>query len=235
MKIHCTSCNAAIPAADIHLETAMAKCRRCDAVFSFARETGVRPGGPPAVPPDRGEVPMPPDVKIDTGGYDLRITQRWFSFKYIPMAFFCVAWDSFLVFWYSIALTQDGPWIMAVFPIAHVAVGVGLTYYTLAGFFNRTRILVSRREVAITHEPLPWLGNVRLNVMDLEQLYCQEEANQGKNGTYYRYQLSALLKDGRKIKLLSNLSKPDTALFIEQQIEKWLKIKDRPVEGEMAR
>lgn len=43
MKIHCPSCNAAIPAADIHLETAMAKCRQCDAVFSFAREPDTVP------------------------------------------------------------------------------------------------------------------------------------------------------------------------------------------------
>jgi hypothetical protein len=124
---------------------------------------------------------------------------------------------------------------MSVFPIAHVAVGVGLTYYTLAGFFNRSRILVTRQEVVIAHGPLPWRGNLRISALDLEQLYCQEEANRGKNGTYYRYQLSALLRDGRKIKLLSNLSKPDTALFIEQQIEKWLSIKDRRVEGEMDR
>jgi hypothetical protein len=235
MKIHCTSCGTAIPAADIHLETTLAKCRQCDTVFSFAQAAGVRQAPPPEASRQRGAIPTPPDVKIEEGVQDLRLTQRWFSLKYIPMAFFCIAWDSFLIFWYAIALTQGGPWIMAVFPIAHVAVGIGLTYYTIAGFINRTRILVSRRIVAIAHGPLPWTGKVRLDAHDIAQLYCQEEANRNKNGTYYRYQLSALLRDGRKIKLLSNLNKPDTALFIEQRIEKWLKIEDHPVEGEMAR
>ncbi len=50
-------------------------------------------------------------------------------------------------------------WIMIVFPICHVAVGVGLTYYVIAGFLNKTEILVTHDSVHVRHRPVPWWGN----------------------------------------------------------------------------
>jgi hypothetical protein len=86
-------------------------------------------------PLERPEIPQPESITYEQDGRVLKIRRRWFSLKYVPLAFFCVAWDAFLVFWYAMALGEKGaPWIMVVFPIAHVAVGLGLTYSTLAGF-----------------------------------------------------------------------------------------------------
>ena len=57
-------------------------------------------------------------------------------------------------------MTNGTPLIAFLLPIAHVAVGVGLTYYTLTRLMNRTRIEVSRDELTIRHGPLPWRGNM---------------------------------------------------------------------------
>jgi len=188
------------------------------------------------VEPDviRPRVPVPPSVRIEKDGTSAAIYQRWFSFKYIPMAFFCVAWDSFLIFWYSMALGQGLPWIFIVFPIAHLAVGVSLTYSTLAGFFNRTVLEVTRDELAIWFEPLPWLGEKKIKTADIKQLYCKEKATRGKHGYRYSYQLFAVTRDDHQLQLLSNLESPDIAQFFEQQIESWLKIKDQRVAGEIT-
>ena len=171
-------------------------------------------------------------VKIEKDGQSARIVQRWFSLKYVPMAFFCVAWDAFLCFWYSMAFGGDMPWIFIVFPIAHLAVGIGLTYSTLCGFINRTVLEVSREELTVWFEPLPWLGEKRLKTADLKQLYCKEKVTRGENSTTRQYQLYAVTRDDKEIQLLSNLDTPDVALFFEQQIEGWLRISDRPVVGE---
>ena len=175
--------------------------------------------------------PRPKEVTLQKQGDRLELSWRWFSWKYLPLVFFCVAWDSFLCFWYSMAFSTSAPWIMIVFPIAHVAVGVGLTYYTLAGFLNRSQVILDRNTFSVTHGPLPWMGNFQVPITQIDQLYCKEKP--GKNDSSTTYQLSVVLKDGRKKDLLSNLDSPEIGFYIEHQIENWLHIPDRPVRGEM--
>jgi hypothetical protein len=176
--------------------------------------------------------PRPKEVTLQKQGDRLELSWRWFSWKFLPLAFFCVAWDSFLCFWYSIAFTSGAPWIMIVFPVAHLAVGAGLTYYTLAGFLNRSQLVVDRSTFSVSHGPLPWLGSLRVPITQVEQLYCKEKP--GKKNSGPTYQLSVILKDGRKKDLLSNLDSPEIGFYIEHQIENWLKIPNRPVRGEIS-
>lgn len=182
---------------------------------------------------NRKLLPQPQDVKFTKRGDSLTFSWRWFSLQYIFLAFFCVAWDAFLCFWYGMALGSRGtPWIMIVFPIFHVAVGIGLTYYTLAGFLNHTTVRVDRRSFSVQHSPLPWFGAVNIPIQDLKQLYTQEKSSRESNRPA-TYQLNAVLNNGRKLKLASNLNDPDISFFLEQQIEHWLNIEDEPVYGEM--
>ncbi len=39
--------------------------------------------------------------------------------------------------------------VMILFPLLHVGIGAGLTYYTLAGFLNRTIVEVSHEGLTI--------------------------------------------------------------------------------------
>ena len=183
----------------------------------------------------RPEVGQPANVLVQQDRQSARIVQRWFSAKYIPMAFFAIAWDSFLIFWYTAAFSSGAPWIMIVFPIAHVAVGVGLTYTVLAGFINRTMLEVRKEEIEVWYEPLPWFGETTVKINELKQFYCKEKKNSGRNSTTTVYELYVLTRQDRAIKLLSDLDSPDTALFFEQQLESWLKIQDQPVMGELSR
>jgi hypothetical protein len=179
--------------------------------------------------------PRPREVIVQQRDQSLVFSWRWFSLKYIPMVFFCIAWDAFLCFWYSMALNMDGtPWIMIVFPIAHVAVGVGLTYSTLAGLINRTTLRLDGQKFVVQYDPLPWYGEVNVSVNELEQFYCKESRTSANNRLNYSYQLCAILKDGRKLDMVKNLESPDIAAYLEQQIETYLRIPDQEVAGEMA-
>ena len=182
----------------------------------------------------RPRQPQPNNVKIRKQGRSLELSWRWFSWKYFPMAFFCIAWDSFLIFWYSMAFGTNAPWIFKVFPIAHLAVGIGLTYGTLAGFLNTTSVRINEREFTIQHDPVPWGGEVRLPIGELKQFYCLRRESKNSEGAT-SYQLAAVRKDGRELKLISNLDSPDIGLFMEQQIESWLRIADAPVADELPR
>jgi len=232
MQIHCQSCGKQIPAEHINIEKAIAKCSTCSAVFGFTdqieglSETGVKS--------QYDDLPMPHGVRIDTWDGSLTITRRWLSPAYLFLAFFCVIWNGFLVFWYTVAFAGNAPLIMKLFPLGHAAVGAGLVYFTLAGFLNRTRIRVSDEALTVRHGPLPWFGSRDIPTDDIQQLYCTEHYHRSRHGTgSTTYRLNAALQDGRKIALLSGLSDTPHALFIEQEIESHLGIKDRRVRGEM--
>ncbi|MBI4803297.1 MAG: hypothetical protein HY796_12320 [Elusimicrobia bacterium] len=228
MKLNCPHCSWTIPAENINIQTAIAKCGSCSAVFGFADKA------PGAVPfGSKRAVEMPKGYSVDHVGTGLEITRRWRSWKYLALLGFCIFWDGFLVVWYFIAFTKGGPLVMKLFPILHVAAGVALTYTAIAGLLNRTRITVNTAEVGIKHFPLPWLGNRLVMRQEIDQLFCEEKIRHGKNGVHYSYNLSAVLRDGKRLKLVSGLDTPEKALFLEQQIEGYLGIADRPVAGEM--
>ena len=179
--------------------------------------------------------PMPGNVTVDNHGTGLTLSYRWFSYKFIFLVFFCIFWDGFLVFWYSQALSGNAPLMMILFPLLHVGVGVGLTYYTVAGFVNRTIVDVTREGITIHHAPLPWPGNKTVPAFEITQLYREEVISRSNRGTNVRYRLSAISRDNKKIKLISGIDAADVALFLEQEIEKWLNIKNVPVTGEMPK
>ena len=111
-----------------------------------------------------------------------------------------------------------------------------MTYSVLAGFFNRTVIELTREELAVWFEPLPWLGEKTIKTAEIQQFYCKENVTHGKRGsTSYQYELHVITKDNRQVKLLGNIDAPDIALFFEQQLESWMKITDQPVVGEVGK
>ncbi|MFN2196267.1 MAG: hypothetical protein ACK2UW_09115 [Anaerolineales bacterium] len=180
----------------------------------------------------RPRQPRPRSVRLEQKNGELRLSWRWFAPKYIPMAFFCVAWDSFLIFWYSMAFGSGAPWIFIVFPIAHLAVGVGLTYATLAGFFNVTTLRLTSSTFKVQHDPFPWPGKVNVPVGQLQQFYCRTKTPRSSSGST-TYQLVGVLQGDRQIELVSNLDSPDIAWFLEQQMEAYLHIQDTPMAGEL--
>ena len=234
----CPRCGNEIPADDVNLDNLVAKCPGCNEVFSFADQLPARPAKAPAV---AKRVPRPAGITVVDDSERRQVVRRWFTWAILFLIFFCVFWDGFLVVWYAIVfgLAGGGPGrgmslIMALFPILHVAVGVGLTYFTLASLVNTTVAEVADGRLRVRHGPLPWPGNRDLDAAEVRQLYCAETTSQGRSGaTYYRYTLNAVLADDRTVPLLANLDNKTTALFYEQQLEDWLGVKPEHVPGEV--
>jgi hypothetical protein len=237
MQLSCEVCHAPLRPEDVRLDLAVAKCHSCNAVYDLSGRKARGLSAPAQDRPRlvRPKAPLPSRFKVtEEDGAATRITWRWFTPAHIFMLFFCIAWDGFLFMWYGIAFTTDSPLIMKVFPIAHVAVGVGITYSTLTGFLNRTTVEVSRHRLSIRHGPLPWVGNRDVPGRQFTQLYGEENVKTNKGSTSYTYDLIALDREGRKIKLLSGLTEKDQVLYLEQTLERRLGIEDTPVDGEAA-
>jgi hypothetical protein len=180
---------------------------------------------------ERLPVLQPNRFLVDQRNEELQIRYRWFRWTVLFMALFCVVWDGFLVAFFMPAVLR-GAWQFALFGSLHAAVGVGLTYATLAGFLNRTRIRTTGRRIRIDHGPLPWLGNRTIDADSIEQLFCREKRGTSRSGARYSYEVRALLKNGRQVTLVGNLVEPEEAAYLEQQIERRLGIQDRPIAGE---
>jgi hypothetical protein len=238
VELECSRCGAPIASEDVHVELAIAKCAACHAVLDLMTRQTVDDGGAPAVHPrPRAPVPLPEEFDLRDSPRGLSVSWRWFSRTYLLMLGFCAFWDGFMVLWYALAIANRLV-LMGLFGLLHAGVGVWLTYWTLAGLLNRTRVEVRGGVLSIRHFPIPWRGNRDLRARDIDQLFCAEETSHGRDGTdgaKVTYQLKAILKsDGHTMTLLSGLNDPQQALFLEQRLEEKLGIEDRPVGGELA-
>ncbi len=219
-------------------DTALADCMYCGNQI-ILRPAEIYSGGqvaPPVAhgaPRERPLTPMPAGMHLVQDGEGLTITRRWYAPKYIFLAFFCLIWDGFLILWFSLTSFYNASWIFILFPMLHVAVGVYLTYTTLAGFLNTSTVRLTADSFSVTHAPLPWPGAVHLHPAAIEQLYTREVNRRTKNGVSTTYTLSAVFGNGRKQDLLSGVEAPEACLFIEQQVEDWLRIPNRAVAGEL--
>lgn len=190
--------------------------------------------GPAAFRP-RPEIPLPPGMNLQATVGGLKITRRWFTLVVLFLIPFCIAWDSFLIGWYTMTGKTDAPLVFSLFPLIHVAVGVGLTYFTLATLINKSIVEVNRGVMTISHGPLPWTGWREIPAGLIDQLYCKEIINRGKNGPSISYEVWVALNNGTSSKLLGAGLEMDQALYIEQQIERYLDLKDKPMSGEVRR
>ncbi|QDU39478.1 hypothetical protein Mal4_38230 [Maioricimonas rarisocia] len=231
------------------------KCPCCDAPLTppegrgqfycqFCGTPVSRPQAPPRSEADdsyvdepQPAVAIPEKIEVEELGSDLRIAWRWFNWSVLFLIPFCIAWNAFLIGWYSIAFSDNGPpgafrFIMMVFPLAHVAVGLGLLYACLLMLFNQTIIRISYGNMSIHHGPIPAPGNRTIPVDDIDQLYIKHKRSQGKNGTSHQYPLLARLKSGQEVNLLPRHSELDVSRAVEHLVESHLGIENRRVAGE---
>lgn len=236
MQLHCETCHSPLRAEDVRLDIAVAKCHACGEVHDLSGRKASEQAGVPSRPKlVRAKAAIPARFQVEEQATSTHISWRWFGATHLAMLAFCVFWDGFLFFWYGSLLSAKNPPLIALlFPLLHVGAGVFLTYSTLAGLLNRTDIDVNRTELTLRHGPLPWPGNRTIPGRSLAQLYVEEVVKTRKGGQSVAYHLVAVDREGRKVKLLTNLDEKDQALFLEQMLERRLGIEDAPVDGEVA-
>jgi hypothetical protein len=183
---------------------------------------------------NRQGIPRPPHYSVKDDGRVLRISNRWIWCKFIGPAMMCLAWNGFVVFGYWCALRTGGRimWLPIIVLIPHAGIGVLLVYATLAGLLNRTVIKVTSEFLTVRNGPVPWWGNRRLPIDELERLYCEKDTDPEKQGWTYVYGVHALTKAASKVDLVTELERAQ-ALFIKQELDRWLNSEDHGVGGEI--
>jgi len=225
MQIKCKRCGADIPAENVNLNTSLAKCGACDSVFDFSPQVEKQ------APARRSFDHPPKGIEMRTTMDGLMLERRWLSPRVYAMLFFCLFWNGFMAVWFTISITQK-QYEMAAFGSIHAAVGIGVLYGVLCGFFNRTKISISARSLDIKHGPIPYMGNKQIPSHEIEQVFCQRQVRRSKNGRRVFYNVLYLDRKGKEGTLLKGLYEERQALYLEQEIEGTLGIQDRRVPGD---
>ena len=227
MQIVCRSCNNPITAENLDLKDRIAKCTKCYHIFDFSYQLEG------ATASKREEVALPKGMVMNRDPIHLEIIRRWYGSSVIIMTILCFMYAMFIL------IFSEGILEGNIFTIINSSffgfIGLFLVYYTIAGYINSTHIRADRDFLIIQHKPLPWFGNKSIPSRELDQLYSKMSVYYYRGEDHYSCEIRAKMKTNQDIKLLSKLSNPHQALYVEQEIERFLNIVDRPVEGEMKR
>ena len=69
------------------------------------------------------DIGLPEKIQFLDHVSHIEIVRKWFGMQTLFLTAFAVFWGGFLFFWYS-NIPEDGPLMVALFPLLHVAVGV---------------------------------------------------------------------------------------------------------------
>jgi hypothetical protein len=233
--LSCPSCGASFRASDIDKDLGIASCRACDAVLDLRSRSPADEARLDALTrPAPAAVPLPQKFQVSEAPGSLDVRWRWFTPAHLFLVVFALFWNGFMATWFTISFTQ-GAWEMAAFGTLHAGVGVMMGWWALGGLVNSTHVSLGQGTLTVKHGPLPWPGNGTWKREDLAQLYGEENVSRGKNGTTVTWSLCAMLRDGRRVKLLKGLTEKAQVLWLESTLEKRMNIVDAPVTGEMQK
>ncbi len=233
-KLSCPGCEKEIFYKDINIEKAIAKCSNCHTVFSFEEE---ELSGPPKRPGDirlKEEIfIIPKGIEMYTILSELNIEMTWRHTGSKFILTFGLFWNAILLPFIFIAIFAGEPMIF-LFISAHLAVGIGFGYACLSILFNKTYISADEYGLRITHSPFTWFHKQHdIPADQIKQLFVKKYTNGSTNGQpNYAYSLNIILKNGEEIKLMKGINKPIPARYLEQEIEKFMNIKDARVAEE---
>jgi hypothetical protein len=123
------------------------------------------------------------------------------------------------------------PMMALLFPLLHVAVGVGLTYFVIASFLNTTDIIISPMQIQVRIQPMKWPGEGIYEIAYIQQLYTYEKVRRTKNGTSITYEVRFIGRHNEEKTLIKGLESKEQGLYIEKEIEKIIGVQDQPVAG----
>lgn len=177
-------------------------------------------------------VPKPAWVDVHEAGGTLRIRQPQFYGGPSPKVVLGAAALGLLVAAVGGFYHLISAWSELEFPLLSLLALSLVVYGASAGVVNRSQVQVTRGRLTVTHGPLP-LPRYRSQSLvspTLEQLYCRDQTEYDSEGRIVHYhELRALTTDQGDVLLLRG----PWARFVEQEVERFLRIDDRGVIGEL--
>ena len=113
--------------------------------------------------------------------------------------------------------------MVLAFTSVHLMVGLGLIFNVFSKLFNYTRVYIDDKQLCINTGPLNFFKKSQcFDVADIKQLFVRTTEHRNSKGHKVKNE------DGTSTLLINNLDQK-TLYYLEKEIERYLKIVDRPV------
>ncbi len=227
-NLTCPNCEKNILSSDININKGLAKCSDCHVVFDLEQEMDKNS------PAQKEEIfVIPKGIEMLKVFGELNIEMKWRHSVSFFMMFFTIFWN-IMVLPFALIAIFTGELGMLLGISLHLLVGIGLILWALAALFNTTYIVVDEHFIRIEHRPFKlFYKEYELEVLQVQQLYVKKYQNGSTNGNpNYAFAVMIQMKNKEEFQLVKGLAKPAQALYIEQEIEKFIGIEDKPMIGE---
>ena len=169
MKIICNICQKEIDDVNLDQEKGIATCIACNNSFDYKFQVESTKSV------KRAEVVLPNSIKLKECDDCLHLEYIWRGSQLIFLTPFSIAWIMIPIMFYLNNLPIENSLLVKSYMIFHIVLGAILVYYCLAGFFNKTKIIVSRGLLSVKDIPLSFFRNVDIVNDELDQLYAKEK------------------------------------------------------------
>lgn len=232
LDLVCENCGSDIDGSNININSSLAKCGECNTVFSITDDHFFlhdREGRPEMIMPegtDVLELNDSLDIRLDV----LKSHSRGALFF---LTVFAIFWNGGIGI-AAISAWASGSLASLSFMSLHLLVGIGLIYYLATVYLNYIDVIINNSYIEISHRPIknPFIRGKKIESSEIDQIYVSKYVSSTTNGKpNYAYGLYAIMKTNKKkVSLIKGMNR-ETQLYLEQEIERYLRIKDRPVSG----
>lgn len=219
-KIDCPSCNKLIESQDLNLQNKVAKCGDCNVVFSIEEELA----SVSSKTDKRQTYFRPEGIELFQyqGELDITINQVMTGWDYAgALALPFIAFFSAMIYFVSTKVSMP-----AVVPIISTIASVYFLYKATIYSRYKSYIIVNDEYLEIRHRPNNLKKDIKIPSKDIDQLYIRKSRERGDLVVLH---IIANGPDGQKHQKLMSIKSVSKAKYIEQEIEKYLDIKDRGV------
>lgn len=216
-KVSCPSCNEDVQADNLNLQNSVAKCGSCHVIFSIEEEIeNVKAQGSM-----KQEFIRPEGIDLFFYRDDLDITIQ----QHVQgVDTFGIIFGPTLAFFTLILHLAKG--ISILFPAFFTVITLYFLYRVLNYSKNKTYIDINSKYLSIKSRPKHFRKDRTFTTDEIDQLYLKR-ATDGSG--YYTINMIINSLEGQIHEKLITINTLSKAKYVEQEIERYLKIEDRTV------
>jgi hypothetical protein len=206
------------------LQTIVRGAMRMVAAPQAAMPAAVVPSSPTA------PIALPKGVEMTRDGGQLHLVRRWVPW---PTTVITGCFLAFFFYQPVMSVVLHGNLV----PLIFLVFTLPFLYVFAVMVLNRTHLTVGYGKLVITSKPVPlpkipgWVPSLSLEGAKVKQIYAKEV--RGSKGSI-SYELCAKLDGAEDVRLMSSMGDLAQARFIEQEVEKFLNIRNVAVAGEVV-
>ncbi len=151
---------------------------------------------------------LPKQMHVKRRYNQVEITYNWFRLSNI------------LITVLAAAVAFGGGYFGDIPFVIRSLIAVLLMYVAIAGWVNKTRILITDQHISVSYFPLPWVGAKTIDTEAVKKLY-----NQKKTFMSFGGHAVLIVSDGvEDLKLVGGFVDKKQAVYVQQEIERYLGI-----------